>query len=227
MSREKIPDGPLADSRSMLDVHAMFKAEFLLVPALIAGVPPGDQQRTDVVADHVQFMCAILHAHHTLEDECLWPKLTNRGAEEVVRISHLMEGHHADIARILDQLNNELRAWRGSAGSLHGPALLQTVKQLLPALLEHMSAEESQALPVIEKHVTADEWQQMAEAGTRHVSQEEFVLAVGMITCAKLESSAHMPLSPFEQQSLQVLVPYAERVHGRDNHVGIKHWLDR
>jgi hemerythrin-like domain-containing protein len=227
MSRERIPEGPLADSRGMLEVHAMFRWEFHLLPALIAGVAPGDQKRTDVVADHVQFMCTILHAHHTLEDEFLWPRLKNRGAEEVVETSLLMESHHSDIARILDQLNNELHAWRNSGGSLRGADLLQTVKQLLPALFDHMSLEESRALPVIEKHITASEWQQMAEAGAGHVSEEERALAVGMITCAKLESSAQTPLSPFEQQSLQVFVPYAERVHGRDSHVGIKLWLDR
>ncbi|HEY3597603.1 MAG TPA: hemerythrin domain-containing protein [Paraburkholderia sp.] len=211
----------------MLDVHATFRREFLPVPALIAGVPPDDQERTDIVADHIQFLCAILHEHHTVEDEFLWPKLKNRGAEEVVGISLLMEGHHSGMARILDQMNSELRAWRGSAGSQHGPALVQTTNQLLPALLDHMSLEESGALPVIERHVTADEWQQMAEAGRKHFSQEELALAIGMITSTRLESAAQMPLSPFEQQSLQVFLRYAERVHGPDSHIGIKRWQER
>jgi hemerythrin-like domain-containing protein len=227
MNRERVPEGPHPDTRSMLDVHAMFRQEFLLIPGLIVGVPPGDQQRTEVVADHIQFMCTILHAHHTLEDEFLWPKLKNRGAEEVVELALLMEGHHSEIARIIEQLNNELRAWRGSAGSLHGLAFPQTVEALLTALLDHMSLEESRALPAVQRYVTADEWQRMAEAGTRHVSQEELALAVGMITCAKLKSAAPMPLSPFEQQSLEVFLPYAQRVHGRDGHIGVKLWQDR
>jgi hemerythrin-like domain-containing protein len=211
----------------MLEVHAMFRREFLLVPALVAGVAPDDRERTDVVADHVQFMCAVLHEHHSLEDEFLWPKLKNRGAEEVVGISLLMEGHHSDIARILDEMNNELRGWRGSAGSLHGPAVLEKIEQLLPPLLDHMSLEESRALPVIERHVTADEWEGMAAAGIARFSQEDLAVALGMVTSARLESSAEIPLSPFEQESLQVFVRYADRVHGPGSHIGIKRWLGR
>src|ERR1700710_3114974 len=103
MTREKIPEGPYADTRRMLEVHAMFRREFAPVPALIAGVPPDDQERTDVVADHIQFLCTVLHEHHTLEDEFLWPKLKNRGAEEVAAISLLMESQHAGMARVLEQ----------------------------------------------------------------------------------------------------------------------------
>jgi hemerythrin-like domain-containing protein len=227
MSRERIPEGPLADTRKMFEVHAMFRQQFRPVPALIAGVAPNDRERTDVVADHIQFLCAFLHEHHTLEDEFLWPRLKNRGTEEVTEISVLMEDHHASMARILDQVDDELRAWRGSAGAQHGSALAQTIGQLLPALLDHMSLEESRALPVIERHISADEWERMAEAGRGHFSQEDLILAIGMITCAKLESPPEIPLSPFEQQALEAYMPYAERVHGPDIHIDIKRSLER
>jgi hemerythrin-like domain-containing protein len=206
----------------MLEVHAMFRQQFLPVPALIVGVPPNDRERTNLVADHIRFLCAILHEHHTLEDEFLWPRLKNRGAAEAAEVSLLMEDHHSGMARILDQIDNELQAWRGSTGSQHASALAHTAGRLLPALLDHMSLEESRALPVIEKHISADEWARMAEAGREHFSQEDFALAVGMITCAKLESAPETAVSPFEQQALQVYMSYAERVHGPGIHIGIK-----
>jgi hemerythrin-like domain-containing protein len=227
MATEKIPAGPYAETQRMLEVHAMFRREFSAVPVLVAGVAPDDQERADIVADHIQFLCAVLHEHHTLEDEFLWPRLKNRGADEVAEISLLMERQHSAMAHILEQMNDELRAWHGNAGSQHGPALVQTIEQLLSALLDHMSVEESQALPVIERHVTADEWQQMIEEGRKSFSQEDLALLVGMVTCARLESLAQEPQSPFEQQCLQVFVPYSERVHGPDRHIGIKRWLDR
>jgi hemerythrin-like domain-containing protein len=228
MSRERIPDGPYADTAKMLEVHAMFRQQFLPVPALIAGVAPNDEARMGVVADHIQFLCSFLHEHHSLEDKFLWPRLKNRGAEEVGEISLLMEEHHAGMARILDQLDDDLQAWRGSAGSQHGSALAHTIEQLLPALLDHMSLEESRALPAIEKHITADEWDRMADAGREHFSQDDLMLALGMISRAKLERFPDAPMSPIEEQTLQIYVSYAERVHGPDSgisdisHTGIR-----
>jgi hemerythrin-like domain-containing protein len=219
MSKERIPDGPYADTAKMFEVHAMFKQQFLPVPALIASVAPNDPARMDVVADHIQFLCAFLHEHHSLEDKFLWPRLTNRGAKEVGEISLQMEDQHAGMARILDQLDDDLQAWRSSAGSQHGSALAQTIAELLPALLDHMSLEESRALPVIERHITADEWDRMAEAGREHFSQDDLMLAVGMISRAKLESSPDTPLSPFEEQTLQIYASYAGRVHGPDSDI--------
>ena len=227
MSRERIPEGPFADTRRMLEVHAMFRQQFDPVPALIASVTPNDRERTDVVADHIQFLCAFLHEHHTLEDKFLWPRLKNRGTQEVADISLLMEDHHSTLAQILDEVDGQLRAWRRSATSQHGSVLAQSIRQLLPALFDHMSLEESKALPVIEQHVSADEWERMAEAGREHFSQEDLIVAVGMITCAKLESPPEMPLSPFEQQALQAYMSYAERIHGPDIHIAIKRSLER
>jgi hemerythrin-like domain-containing protein len=227
MSREPIPEGPFADTRKMLEVHAMFRQQFLSVPALIAGVAPNDRDRTNVVADHIKFMCAFLHEHHSLEDEYLWPRLKNRGAEDVAEIALLMEDHHSDMARILDRLDDELRVWRDSTGSQHRSALAQTMEQLLPVLIDHMSLEESRALPVIEKHISAAEWERLAEAGREHFSPDDLMLALGMIVCAKLESAPDTPLIPFEQQGLQVYMSYAERVHGPDIHVEIKRSLSQ
>src|ERR1700755_264843 len=153
MSRERIPEGPFADTRRMLEVHAMFRQQFDAVPPLIASVKSNDRERTDVVADHIQFLCAFLHEHHTLEDKFLWPRLKNRGTEEVAEITLLMEDHHSSLARILDQVDDQLRAWRSSAASQHASVLAQSIGQLLPALSDHMSLEESRALPAIERHI--------------------------------------------------------------------------
>ncbi|APR38684.1 hypothetical protein BTO02_24940 [Paraburkholderia sp. SOS3] len=198
----------------MLDVHAMFRREFRRAPALVDGVLPDDRPRTDVVAGHIHFLCAILHAHHTLEDEFLWPRLKDRGSAETAEISLLMENHHSDIATIVARINDELQSWRSGAGSQHRSALSQAIRQLIPALLDHMSLEESRAFPAIEQHVTAAEWERMHEAARSHFSQDDLLLAKGMITCAKLESAPEASVSPFEQQALQMYVPYAERVHG-------------
>ena len=225
MSREPIPEGPFADTRKMLEVHAMFRQQFLSVPALIAGVAPNDRERTDVVADHIRFMCVILHEHHSVEDKFLWPWLKNRGTDDVAEIAVLMEDQHSDMTHILDRVDDQLRGWRDSVGSQQGPALAQTMEQLLPVLMDHMSLEESRALPVIEKHISAAEWERVGEAGRGHFSLEDLMLALGMIACAKLESAPDTLLIPFEQQGLKAYLSYAERVYGPDKHAEIKRSL--
>jgi iron-sulfur cluster repair protein YtfE (RIC family) len=99
----------------MPKVHTMFRREFGLLPGLVRGVKAGDIARSLVVADHFEFLCTVLETHHQSEDESLWPKLLDRGDEEVASVVHLMEGHHDAIGKSMSEVLTELVVWLGSA----------------------------------------------------------------------------------------------------------------
>ena len=65
----------MADSRDMLVIHQMFRRQFKAIPGLVSAVPEGEPAKVAVVADHVTWMVAFLHAHHQGEDELVWPRL--------------------------------------------------------------------------------------------------------------------------------------------------------
>ncbi|GAB3958514.1 hypothetical protein GCM10027614_76180 [Micromonospora vulcania] len=72
---------PMADVRDMYMAHTMFRREFRLLPQLVRDVVPGDTQRAEVVANHADTVCHILHVHHEGEDMALWPRLVERGGK--------------------------------------------------------------------------------------------------------------------------------------------------
>jgi hemerythrin-like domain-containing protein len=146
----------------MYMVHTMFRREFGLLPALARGVTAGDRKRLQIVADHIEFLATVMHAHHHSEDVSLWPRLLERGTDEVAAIVHVMEGQHTSIEKISAEVTAETVTWRGSATSDSSEALAGAIDRLLPVLNEHMSLEEQRILPIAEKYITAAEWDEMA-----------------------------------------------------------------
>jgi hemerythrin-like domain-containing protein len=86
------------DIRGMLVVHDSIRRQFGQAPARVRGVPPGDSDRADVVADHIVLLGDLLHHHHAGEDRLLWPVLQPRVATEVAGTVERMETQHEGIA---------------------------------------------------------------------------------------------------------------------------------
>src|SRR3979411_1966883 len=79
------PEAP-ADTRDMYMVHTAFRREFAALPALVRGVGAEDTGRVTVVADHASLMLGMLEGHHRAEDIHLWPRLLERGGEEIAPV---------------------------------------------------------------------------------------------------------------------------------------------
>jgi hemerythrin-like domain-containing protein len=167
------PGGPYADTRDMYMVHTMLRREFALLPPLVRDVTAGDEERTQIVADHIEFLGTILHAHHHSEDVYLWPKLLDRGSEEIVPIIHLMEGQHTSIEKINAEVTAAAGSWRGSSAAGNSEALAETLDRLVRVLNEHMGLEELNVLPIARKCVAAAEWEQMAGETGRGIPPEK------------------------------------------------------
>jgi len=96
------PETP-ADTRDMYMVHTMFRREFAALPALVREVAAGDTERAHRVAEHIGFLSTVLDAHHRAEDTHLWPKLLDRGSDEVGPVVQVMQNHHERIEQLIAQ----------------------------------------------------------------------------------------------------------------------------
>jgi hypothetical protein len=65
LSGERLGTEPL---RSMIMLHSALRRKFRLLLALVRGVPDADTGRAQIVAEHIDFLTTILHAHHHGED---------------------------------------------------------------------------------------------------------------------------------------------------------------
>jgi Hemerythrin HHE cation binding domain len=161
---------PLADPRDMFAVHTMFSREFALMPGLIRAVTVGDTQRATLVADHVALVSGVLNAHHSSEDEHIWPLLRDRCPEECALLVDVMEDQHHAIHTRLQQATEAVQAWRDSGSAGRRNALPDAVDSLIPVTREHMSLEEELVVPLIKKHITRAEYAVLAQKGAAHVA---------------------------------------------------------
>jgi DUF438 domain-containing protein len=217
-----IEQGPMADTRDMYMAHILLRREFGLAPGVVRTVSEGDVSRAAVVADHLELISGILHGHHAAEDALLWPRLLDRGSEEVAAVVHLMEGQHEAIDEANREIKKELGPWRGNARVVHRDVLADALERLNSVLVEHTALEEQHILPLAEKYITASEWQELGTQAMKEVPSKKMPLAFGMamyegdpevikevLTLAPLMARLTMPfVGP------RVYASYARRLYG-------------
>ena len=103
-----------------------------------------------------------IHAHHTAEDDVLWPVLVQR-AGAAVDLAALSDDHAA-----LDPVLTELRtATRDAVAGRRDPAAAAAAHRVLAEeLVEHIESEERDLFPVIYAHVPLADWKGV-EKGVR------------------------------------------------------------
>lgn len=158
------PTTHAVDTRDMVTVHRFLRREFRLVPGVVGRVDDGDVRRAATVADHLDLMTGILHYHHTAEDDCLWPLLLERVADE-----------------LLQEIGAVVPRWRTSAGAAERDRLVAQLSELSAGLDEHMEAEEDHILPLAARTVSLREWEAIGEAASAHHDRAVLPLLLGMI----------------------------------------------
>jgi Hemerythrin HHE cation binding domain len=100
---------------------------------------------------------ALLHDHHTHEDEDIWPLLLDR-CTRAARLVGLMQGQHQQVALLLHEVDEALSIWRDTITVGSREALADVLGRLIPALKEHLSAEEDRVVPLMEQYIAVAEW---------------------------------------------------------------------
>ena len=209
------------DGSDMLD-DDMFRREFALMPGLVGGCRGGrPRPRTDHRRSH-RGVSTVLHHHHIGEDGNIWPLLLDRCGESVAPLVGQMEDQHQRVATLVGEIDEVLTIWRGSATIESREALVEALDRLIPALKEHLSAEEDRVVPLMEQHITAAEWDETFKKESAHVDPEQLPLVFGMLMYeGDPESIEHAIVSlPAETRTVirQLAAPtfadHSQRVHG-------------
>lgn len=210
------------DGREMLTAHDMFRREFGLMPGVVRGVPAGDQERTQVIADRVTSVNDVLYTHHHSEDTHVWPALLQRGSDDVALVVELMEGQHVQIEELSAEAAAALAGWRETATAEARDALADVLDRLVPTLRDHMRLEEERAVPLMEKYITMEEWGRMLQDTAGDIDPQMLVRDFGMMMYEGYPdiidgAIASMPpeVQPvIRDAAVQAYAAYAESVYG-------------
>jgi hypothetical protein len=186
------------DTFEMVFVHNCFRRQFQALPGLALGVPDGDTTRARTVVGFVDELTAMLHHHHSGEDDLMWPLLLERAPMDSALILR-MEEQHERIAEIYQQAGVLGRAFAASADPTCRQEFAQALTDLAAGLDEHLADEENFVLPLVEDVMTVPEWEALNERGRAGMPKNRQLVYLGFLLQANTpergrEFLANMPL---------------------------------
>ena len=153
---------------------------------------PTTPSRVPAVAEYVRFHLDGLHAHHSTEDELLWPALHERASLSDALIDR-MERQHAGISEAVRRTRERLEAWTAAHTNQTSDALAEALGEVSDRLAEHLAEEERDIVPIIAEHITQREWEDLGKRSFDKFSPGQRFTAMGeMISAATPAESARM-----------------------------------
>ncbi len=155
-------------------------------------MPAGATERAASVAEYVAFHLDGLHAHHSTEDELIWPALHSRAALSDALIDR-MEEQHAGLHVALDTTRSMLGAWQTAPTAENADALAGALGTTLELLDEHLAEEERDVLPLIAMHVSQAEWDNLGKVAFSKFTPRQRLIAMGeLLETAEPSEAARM-----------------------------------
>jgi hemerythrin-like domain-containing protein len=162
----------------MAVIHRIFRRGFPLIADLVRRTPRGNTERSEPIAQHLDFLLAGLHNHHSGEDAHIWPRLLERDALHVELVTR-MELQHEVVAERSQRVRTELETWRPTA--VDGEPLTAALDAFTVALVEHLDDEEAHVVPLIRVHITAEEWTHFGRLTFEKFTNPQKLVATGTL----------------------------------------------
>ncbi|MGG5258382.1 hemerythrin domain-containing protein [Phycicoccus avicenniae] len=176
-----VAEGP-HDQTGMYVMHHAFRRDLDAFRRAVPRTPTGDAATWKALDARWARFAAILHHHHTAEDEAYWPLLAavaQRGTDEDRAEVAAMADEHAGIDPELEACAAAFAAVLDHPCDAHRNALDLRVAGLQELLLEHLEHEEGVVLPMLQRIWTDEEFA-AAEKGVQEyypVKDAPFIVA--------------------------------------------------
>jgi len=134
--------------------------------ALSSRPPPHDRQRV-AIAVHVRWLMDFLHAHHTGEDQGLWPMVRahNPAASDML---DQMDADHTRIGPQIDRVAAAAATYQTDTSGAARDALATAVEVLRSVLDPHLQREEDEMMPIVSRSITDGQFK--SYENTNHVA---------------------------------------------------------
>ncbi|KOV48785.1 hemerythrin domain-containing protein [Streptomyces sp. H021] len=206
MTSRNTSDSPVHPyTREMAMIHQVFRRESRLLTELVQDAPPGDTARAGILAEHWRLYSIGLHAHHTGEDEMLWPVLLphlDLDAEQVLA----MEAQHRELDEGIAEVQRHTDRWQARAFREDRDELAEALRRHHRQLCAHLDEEEREVMPLVALHVDEKQWHAVGERGLAETPRNRLLIALGAI----LEDT-----SPEERREFLARLPLPARVMWR------------
>ena len=155
------PAGP-ADMTMMYVMHHAFRRDLGRFATAVAETPLEDRATWKALGARWDRFFTILHHHHTMEDEYIWPFLLERADAHEREVLEAMEAEHSQIDPLLTSVAEGITALAADrlpegAEDLRA-ALRVRVVATRDTLARHLEHEETDAIAILQRHSTTEDW---------------------------------------------------------------------
>lgn len=177
------PDGPI-DCGLMYLMHFGFRRDLDAFVAA-AGTPAADRARWRAIRDRWAKFALVLHHHHTVEDQVLWPRLVERaravGDDDAIGTLDAIEAEHSEIDPMLEGCSGDLDRLADTADEDARAAFAVRIVAFRERLHRHLAHEETDAMALVQRYLTVEDWKATDQAANKTASKEylRFVLPWG------------------------------------------------
>jgi len=181
-----------SDPWEMALIHRLIRRGFEQAREFVMAVPAGATDRAAAVAEYAEFQLDGLQAHHSSEDELVWPALHERASLSGALITR-MEDQHARVHAAIEHARELLRPWAAAPKAESSAALANAIGAVGDRLAEHLAEEERDVVPLIASHITQAEWEHLGKVSFSKFKPHQRFTAMGeMLEAASPEEAARM-----------------------------------
>ncbi|MFJ2032832.1 hemerythrin domain-containing protein [Streptosporangium sp. NPDC087985] len=183
-----------ADTRMMRIVHGALRRDLDRTHAALTTEPYPQGRQRRALGEHVVWMMELLHAHHTGEDEGLWPLVRERDPAAGPLLDSL-DADHRRIAPAIVTLTAAGERYAATATDEARAELVAALEALMGVLVPHLEREVEEAMPVVSASITQAEWHAWDQ--TYNIKPKSF---------AQLGIEGHWLLDGIDREGYQVVV---------------------
>jgi hemerythrin-like domain-containing protein len=170
------------DMSGMYLAHHAFRRDLRRFAAAARNTPVDDAATWQALDRRWTAFATILHHHHTVEDEAIWPPLLARVAadgEPGDRATlEAMEAEHDLIDPQLEACAEGFAAMAAAPSSVTREKLAADTAAIRDSLAQHLEHEETEALPLVQRHLTTEECEHAEKRAGSGVSLKQLAFVV-------------------------------------------------
>jgi Hemerythrin HHE cation binding domain len=183
-----------ADTRMMGIVHGALRRDLLRTRDALTSEPYPQGRQRRALGEHVVWMMEFLHAHHTSEDEGLWPLVRRRNPAAGALLDSL-EAEHRRISPAAAALTSAGQRYAATTADEPRAELADALDALADVLFPHLDREVEEAMPMVSASITRGEW---------HAVEQKYNIKPKSL--AQLGMEGHWLLDGIDAEGYQVVV---------------------
>jgi hemerythrin-like domain-containing protein len=182
-----------ADLTAYRAVHTAIRRAPHRMARAVLEIRPGDRRRVDAFCRYWHGYAAEVLAHHTIEDDIVFPALATRAEAARALIERTDADHHL-LDDLMERCAKAMATLEHDAGLPVRERVAGELRALGALMDEHLDFEDEHILPLITEHFDHDEYATLEEQATKTVgvgAQAAFTVPF-IIDAVDGETRAHL-----------------------------------